>query len=76
MLLDQYCGIVKSLSMPVFPNPAFSEAVSVAKLPCSNDQADSRRLPLALLRLMILLPDLVDILFKKPCVRARFIRLG
>jgi len=35
-----------------------------------------RVLPLALRRLIILLPFLVDILFKNPCVRARFILLG
>jgi hypothetical protein len=38
--------------------------------------ADSRMRPLALLRLMILLPCLVDIRLRKPWFRARFIRLG
>jgi len=33
-------------------------------------------LPLALRRLITLLPCLVDILFKKPCVLARFFLLG
>ena len=37
---------------------------------------DKRALPLDLRRLIILLPCLVDILFKNPCVRARFILLG
>jgi hypothetical protein len=38
--------------------------------------ADNRILPLALLRLMILLPCLVDIRLRKPWFRARLILLG
>ena len=38
--------------------------------------ADSRFRPFARRRLMMLLPPLVDILFKKPWVLARLILLG
>jgi hypothetical protein len=41
-----------------------------------NHDNASRFLPFALRLLITFLPCLVDILFKKPCVLARFFRLG
>jgi hypothetical protein len=44
--------------------------------PAGNNQADRRFRPLARRALMIALPLLVAIRDRKPCLRARFSRLG
>jgi hypothetical protein len=60
----------------VFERLVIAASRSATGLKQNADQAASRFLPLARLRLMTRRPALVDILFLNPWVRARLILLG
>ena len=76
MLSDPVCFAKCQNRTQNMPRVTVSRKVRQKILPLPLNYTDSRFLPFALLRLMILLPALVDILFRKPCVLARLIRLG